>query len=129
MCESCNSFLQLYNRYEFKSAHLYSFFPVTENYFMTTYYYIFSIMLLTIIFILIRSFILRKKNAPVRLFNEALKNENSGHFEEAVITYETALKEINKIRFHGTLKNKIIDKIKVLRTILEYNNNVRFTRY
>ena len=96
---------------------------------MTTYYYIFSIMLLTIIFILIRSFILRKKNAPVRLFNEALKNENSGHFEEAVITYETALKEINKIRFHGTLKNKIIDKIKVLRTILEYNNNVRFTRY
>jgi hypothetical protein len=86
-------------------------------------------MLLAISFILIRSFILRRKNTPVQLYNEALKNENSGHFEEAVITYETALNEINKIRFHGTLKNKIIDKIKVLRTNLEYNNNLRFTRY
>jgi hypothetical protein len=86
-------------------------------------------MLLAISFILIRSFILRRKNIPVRLFNEALRNENSGHFEEAVMTYETALNEINKIRFHGTLKNKIIDKIKVLRTNLEYNNNLRFTRY
>lgn len=103
-------------------------FIVTEFSFMTTYYYIFSIILLTIIIILIRSFILRRKNIPVQLFNEALKNENSGYFEEAVITYETALNEIKKIRFHGTLKNKIIDKIKVLRTILEYNNNHRLAR-
>lgn len=129
MCESCNFFLQLYNGYEFKRRDLYSYFQLTEISFMTTYYYIFSIILLTIIFILIRSFILRRKNIPVQLFNEALKNENSGYFEEAVITYETALNEIKKIRFHGTLKNKIIDKIKVLRTILEYNNNHRFIKY
>ncbi len=129
MCESYNSLLQLCNGYEFKRRHLYTYFQVTENSFMTTYYYIFSIMLLTIIFLLIRSYILRRKNTPIQLYNEALKNENSGYFEEAVITYETALNEINKNRFHGTLKNKIIDKIKVLRTTLEYNNNLRFTRY
>jgi outer membrane protein assembly factor BamD (BamD/ComL family) len=95
---------------------------------MTYYYYILSIMLLTLIFLLIRSVILRRKNAPVRLYHEALKNENSGDFEEAVVTYEKALEEIKKIRFHSTLKNKIAEKIKVLHTLLEYKNNLWFTR-
>ena len=70
----------------------------------------------------------KKKSIPVRLFIEAQKNENDGHFEEAVITYESALDEAKKVRFHGSLKNKIIDKIKVLHTAINYKNNLRFTR-
>jgi hypothetical protein len=72
--------------------------------------------------------VLRKKNIPVKLFVEALRNENNGYFEEAVITYETALNEVNKIRFHGTLKNKIIAKLKLLRTVIEYKNSLHFIR-
>jgi hypothetical protein len=52
-------------------------------------------MLLLIIF-LFRSFFLRKKNIPVQLFFEGLRNENRGNFEAAVITYKTALDEVKK---------------------------------
>jgi hypothetical protein len=69
-----------------------------------------------------------KKNIPVELFVEAIRNENNGHFEQAVITYETTLDKVNKIRFHCTLKNKIIEKLKLLQTIFEYNNNLHFVR-
>jgi hypothetical protein len=76
--------------------------------------------------LLVRSFILRKRNIPVELFVEGLKNENSGHFEAAVITYETALDEIKKIRFHNDLKNTIIKKLKLLHAVIDYKNNFHF---
>ena len=95
---------------------------------MLFYYFILLSMLLTLIIFLTRSFILRGKNIPVQLFNQAIKNENNGSFEAALITYENALNEVKKIRFHNNLKNKIIDKIKVLHTIIDYKNNFRLTR-
>jgi len=76
----------------------------------------------------ISSILVKKKDLPVRLFIEAQKTENDGHFEEAVITYESALDEVNKLRFHSSLKNKIIDKLKVLHTTIEYKNNFHFVR-
>ena len=93
---------------------------------MSFYYYFLLIIVLSVIVLLIRSLVFRKKNIPVKLFVEALKSENSGHFETAVITYENALKEVKKIKFHNDLKNKIIAKLKVLRTNIEYKNNLRF---
>ena len=95
---------------------------------MQPYYYIFLAICLLIVSFFVRTLILKKKNKPVRLFAHALKNENSGHFEEAVITYEYALAEVKKIRFHRDLKRKIIQKLKVLHTIIEYNKNCHFTR-
>ena len=95
---------------------------------MLFYYFILLFMLLTLIIFLIRSFILRRKNIPVQLFNQAIMNENNGSFEAALVTYESALTEVKKIRFHSNLKNKIIDKIKVLHTIIDYKNNFRFVR-
>jgi hypothetical protein len=95
---------------------------------MPLYTYLFLLIALSLIILSIRFFILRKKNISVELYIEALRNENNGHFETAVITYETALNEVNKIRFHGTLKNKIIQKIKLLHTVVEYNNNLHFIR-
>jgi len=91
-------------------------------------YYLFLFIGFSIIFLVVRSLVLRKKNISVELFNKALKNENSGHFEEAVVTYESALNEVKKIRFHGNLKNKIVEKLKVLHTLIEYNNGIRFIR-
>ena len=96
---------------------------------MAFYSYIFFLMILSIIILLIRSFILWKKNIPVELFVEALRNENNGDFEEAIITYETALTESKKTRFlRNSLENKIVAKLKVLHTIIDYKNNLRFIR-
>jgi len=96
---------------------------------MQNYYYIFSIMLIALILILFRSFIARKKSIPVTLYTEALRNENSGHFEEALVRYENALKEVQKEKFQrGNLKNKIVDKLKVLHTIIEYKSSLQFIR-
>jgi hypothetical protein len=80
-------------------------------------------MIFLITILVISSILVKKNNLPVRLFIEAQKTENDGHFEEAVVTYESALDEVRKFRFHGNLKNKIISKLKVLHTTIEYRNN------
>ena len=85
-------------------------------------------MIVIISIAVISSFVLNKKTLPVKLFIEAQKNENDGRFEEAVITYESALDEAKKFRFHGSLKNKIIDKLKVLHTTIDYQNSFQFIR-
>lgn len=70
-----------------------------------------------------------KKNIPAALYVEALRNENSGKLEAAVINYENALLEVKKVKFPDTrLRNKIVDRLKVLHTIIEYNNSFHFTR-
>jgi len=90
---------------------------------MQFYYYIFLFLVLSTALVLIRYFSSRKKNIPVQLYIEALKDENRGNFEEAIITYENALTEVKKIRFNNTLKNKIVEKLKLLHTVIDYNNN------
>jgi hypothetical protein len=96
---------------------------------MPLYYYFLLTLLLSIIVILVHYFIQRRKNIPVELFFEALKNENNGHFEAAVTTYETALFEVKKSRFGSSnLKNRIIGKLKVLHTNIEYQNNFELKR-
>jgi hypothetical protein len=77
---------------------------------------------------LIRFFLLKKKNIPVLLFTEALHNENCGQFEEAILSYENALEETRKKRFHGMLENRIIEKLRVLHTAIEYKNSFSYTR-
>ena len=85
--------------------------------------------MLLIMFILFRSFFQKGRNAPFELFTEALRNENSGHFEKAILNYETALGIVNKTRFHSTsLKSKIVEKLKILHTVTEYHNNFQFRR-
>jgi hypothetical protein len=96
---------------------------------MSYYYYAFLIIGLALTIMLIYVYGQRKKDLPFDLFVAALKNENDGLFETAVITYETALDEIKKNKFRGDhLKSKIIGRLKVLHTNIDYNNNLRFTR-
>jgi hypothetical protein len=95
---------------------------------MPFYNYFFLLIVLSLIILLIYFLVLRKKNIPIELFVEALRNENNGYFEEAIITYEIALNEVNKIRFHSILRNKIIQKLKLLHTVVEYKNNLHFIR-
>ncbi len=90
---------------------------------MQFYYYILLFLILSTALLLIRYFSQRKKNIPVQLFIAALKEENNGNFEDAIITYENALKEVRKIKFNITLEHKIVEKLKLLHTVIDYNNN------
>jgi outer membrane protein assembly factor BamD (BamD/ComL family) len=95
---------------------------------MPLYFYCILFIGLSFITLFIRSLVSSKKNISVELFNEGLRNENNGQYEKAVANYESALNEVNKTRFHKTFKNKIIDKLKVLHTLIDYNNGVRMIR-
>ena len=94
---------------------------------MTLFQYLPFIMIALLITSVISSIFLRKKNLPVELFTEGLKYEIDGLFDEAIINYENALSEVRKNRFHRELKSKIIQKLKVLYTISEYQKNIQFT--
>ena len=72
----------------------------------------------------IRRFILRRKNKTSELFADALRKENNGNFLVARTTYETALVELNKTAFNrGNLKTRIIEKLKVLNTVIADKNS------
>ena len=62
------------------------------------------------------------------LFMDATKAENRGDYQEAVIAYENALCEVNKSRFHGHLKIKIMEKLKLLQTVRTYERDQAFVR-
>jgi hypothetical protein len=96
--------------------------------FMTVFQYLPFIMIALLIASIISALLLKKKDLPVELFVEGLKYENNGHFDEAIMNYENALVEVKKNRFQNSLKNKIIQKLKVLNTIIEYKKNLLFTR-
>ena len=98
------------------------------DFFMTFYQILPFIMIVLVIASIISSLFLKKKNVPVELFVEGLKYENDGHFDEAIINYENALSEAKEGRFHRDLKIKIIQKLKVLHTVIEYKKNIQFTR-
>jgi hypothetical protein len=86
------------------------------------------LVILTICSIVIYILLLRKKNVPVELFARALKNENNGEYAAAIVTYENALDEVNKIKFNSKLKDKIIEKLKILHTIKDYEDHNRAAR-
>ncbi len=84
-------------------------------------------MLPLIIIMLVRWFVPLKKNVPGELFMEALRNENRGDYEAARIAYENALQEAKKNRFYSSsMKNKMVEKLKILNTVIAYKNNSQF---
>ncbi len=77
------------------------------------------ILLITSCIILFR----RKKYTYPALYAEAVKNENNGHFKEALENYITVLAEIKKYRFNEKMEQQLIEKIKVLRSAIEYESH------
>ena len=92
---------------------------------MVFYYYVYLSILVIIIFIVIIFLKSIWKNANDLLFIEGVKQENLGHFEDAVIIYEKILSEISKLKFQNKFKHKIAGKIKVLHTMMEYESMFR----
>lgn len=79
-----------------------------------------AVVLLVLIILLVRWLIARRKDIPSALFSAARKKENSGNYAEALSNYETALTEIKKTRHDKRLETIIIEKIKVLHTVIQY---------
>jgi hypothetical protein len=76
-----------------------------------------------------RRFVLPEKENPGKLFSEALRNENNGYFEIAIINYEKALKEVKgNGLLKSNLRSKIIAKIKILYTVIDYKNGFHLGR-
>jgi hypothetical protein len=93
---------------------------------MALTYFILLFVMLSII-LLLRYFLLRRKNIPVELFSVALRNENKGEFEAAIISYENALNEAKKARFPSNrLKNKITEKLRILKTVTNYQSGFHY---
>jgi hypothetical protein len=57
------------------------------------------------------------------LYSEGLRNENNGSYQVALYNYENALREIRKLRRNSSFGRKIADRIRILRTTMEYENN------
>jgi hypothetical protein len=57
------------------------------------------------------------------LYSEGLRNENNGSYRLAVNNYENALSEIRKLRRNNKFGRRIADRIRILRTTIEYENN------
>ena len=91
---------------------------------MSTYYSILLVIPAAILFLLIRKFLVKNNGNAVSLFKAALKEENTGSFEAAIIQYELALQEAGKKGFDKSLILLINEKLKVLHTITEYEKEM-----
>ncbi len=68
-------------------------------------------------------YLIYKKNSHTGLYAEGVRNENNGNYEQALHNYEDALSEIRKLRLNDKFSIKITERIKILRTTIEYENN------
>lgn len=95
---------------------------------MQAYYFLYLIIFLGFLFLLVRRVLLRRSSPSTQLFIKGLKAENEGLYDEAVVSYENALSEIKKTRFHRSLKIKICEKLKILHTVRTYKKDQDFIR-
>ena len=65
----------------------------------------------------------RKKYTYTDLYAEGVKNENDGAFKAALENYSKALAEVEKYKFHDDMKQQIVQKIKVLKSAIEYESH------
>jgi hypothetical protein len=65
----------------------------------------------------------RKKYTYTDLYAEGVKNENDGYYKAALENYSKALAEVEKYKFHEDMKQQIVQKIKVLKSAIEYESH------
>jgi hypothetical protein len=73
-------------------------------------------------------YIAYKRNGHTELYSEGLRNENDGQYGLALHNYEDALSEIRKLNTNDKLGEKIAQRIKILRTTMDYEKNFQHGR-
>ena len=95
---------------------------------MIIFYTIATVSILIIIILLIGKFIIQKnRQSSVSLYIKALKDENSGDIDAALANYKSAYEEAAKTRFQENMKQRIINKMKVLHSLKGYNKQFQLT--
>ena len=95
---------------------------------MPAYYILYLVIFLGILFLFVRYLFWRKTSLSAQLYMKGMRAENSGLYDEATVSYENALNEIKKTRFHSRLEIKIREKLKLLHTITTYERDQGFVR-
>jgi hypothetical protein len=95
-----------------------------KNEIMNSYYSFLLVLPAALLFLLVRYALGKKDSTAVSLYKAALKEENTGRFEAAIIQYELALQEAGKNGFDKSLILLINEKLKVLHTITKYEKEM-----
>jgi hypothetical protein len=98
-------------------------FPIFQVY-STLLVSVFLIGLCIVLILLLDFFRTKAMEVPEKLFSEALYYENEGLFEKAETYYRSALEEMKGKKLQSRkLKNKIDAKIKLLHTVIVYQES------
>lgn len=82
----------------------------------------------TVLCIIILSLIRHKQNSHTELYSEGVRNENDGRYKMALRNYEDALSEIRKLKLNKKFGTKIAERIKILRTTIDYEQTFNNSR-
>jgi hypothetical protein len=82
-------------------------------------------MILALVIVLIANY---KKNSHAELYKEGVRNENDGHYMQALQNYEDALSEIKKLKLDNKFGAKIAQRIKILRTFVDNEKSFQIGR-
>lgn len=82
---------------------------------------VFSFLIILIAVILFITF--KKRNDHTELYSLGVRNENDGNYSQALRNYEDALKEVRKLKLEKHFGTKIAERIKILRTTIDYEKN------
>jgi outer membrane protein assembly factor BamD (BamD/ComL family) len=69
-----------------------------------------------------------KRNGHTELYSQGVRNENDGNYTLALRNYEDALKEAHKLKLGKKFGAKITQRIKLLRTTIDYEKNFHISR-
>lgn len=95
---------------------------------MSSPLYLLLFILPVILGLIVVLFIFHKKNRPTDLYSEGVRNENDGRYNLALHNYEDALSEIRKLNINNKFGEKISQRIKILRTTIDYEKNFQTGR-
>jgi hypothetical protein len=89
---------------------------------MSSFLYLLLFILPAISVVLLVLFLFNKKN-HTELYSEGVRNENDGRYNLALHNYEDALSEVRKHNINNKFGEKIAQRIKILRTTIDYEKN------
>ncbi len=89
---------------------------------MSPLLYLLLFIALVIIVVVVILVALYKKNSHTELYKEGVRNENDGQYTFALQNYEDALSEIRKLKVDNKFGDKISERIKMLRTLIDYES-------
>jgi hypothetical protein len=81
------------------------------------------LFVLPVVFCVLLVWYLAHKKSHTELYSQGVRNENDGQYNLALHNYEDALNEIRKHATNDKFGEKIAQRIKILRTTIDYEKN------